>query len=157
MDLESIIDEEVKIEDLKKFEKIYNDQVARGEPSSKAAFEYAFCLTRSTKSNMRLGIKLLEELLSRPEADEAKRDYLYYLSVGYLRLKEYDMALKYIGAILRTEPNNLQAKSLRDLIDKRMKRDAAMGAAIVGGVSIVGAAVIIGAITALVRRGGSSK
>ena len=61
-----------------------------------------------------------------------KRDYVYFIALGYYRLKvsisqcynsgiiiltqEHDDALKFIELALKMEPNNSQAKELKQLI-----------------------------------------
>ena len=78
--------------------------------SSGSQFEYAWCLVRSRyPADIRKGIILLEDLFKNRE-ETNKRDYLYYLSIGNTRLKEYATALRYIRALLQLEPGNRQAQ-----------------------------------------------
>ena len=78
--------------------------------SSGSQFEYAWCLVRSRyPADIRKGIILLEDLLKNRE-ETNKRDYLYYLSIGNTRVKEYATALKFIRALLQIEPGNRQAQ-----------------------------------------------
>ena len=78
--------------------------------SSGSQFEYAWCLVRSRyPADIRKGIILLEDLLKNRE-ETNKRDYLYYLSIGNTRLKEYATALRFIRALLQLEPGNRQAQ-----------------------------------------------
>ena len=60
-------------------------------------------------ADIRKGIILLEDLLKNRE-ETNKRDYLYYLSIGNTRLKEYATALRFIRALLQLEPGNRQAQ-----------------------------------------------
>ena len=70
-----------------KFEEEYNRQVAQSAVSLQTQFEYAWCLVRSSYySDIRKGIMLLENLFQNQEAPD-KRDYLYYLAIGYARVK----------------------------------------------------------------------
>lgn len=39
---------------------MYEKQITRGQPSSKAAFEYAYCLIRSSRQHVKMGVELLE-------------------------------------------------------------------------------------------------
>lgn len=56
------------------------------------------------------GILLLKELFnSHPDG---KRDYLFYLSIGNARIKEYNKALHYVKAFLEIEPANQQVLAL---------------------------------------------
>ncbi|CAG5089401.1 Similar to Fis1: Mitochondrial fission 1 protein (Drosophila melanogaster) [Cotesia congregata] len=61
--MENILNEVVSSEDLKKFEKIYNEQLTTSQVTQKAQFEYAWCLVRSRyPADVRKGIVLLEDL-----------------------------------------------------------------------------------------------
>lgn len=125
----------------------------RGPPSFKAEYDYAWCLVRSpSKTDMLRGIAMLEDLFAKTVDESAKRDYLFYLSVGHTRLKEYDKALKYCRAILKVEPRNSNAISLQQHIEKCRKRDGVIGMAIVGGAAAVAAGAIVGLGVALSRR-----
>ncbi|XP_011449152.1 mitochondrial fission 1 protein-like [Crassostrea angulata] len=135
--MESILNEEVDPADLKRFELMYNEQVRRGQVSEKAKFEYAWCLVRSKYiDDMKEGVALLEDLFKRASDDGARRDYLYYMSVGYTRIKEYPQALKYVKALLKIEPGNHQALQLEKFINKKMTKEGIMGMAIVGGAAL---------------------
>ena len=102
-----------------------------------------------------------------------KRDYVYFIALGYYRLKvsisqcynsgiiilrqEHDDALKFIELALKMEPNNSQAKELKQLIQRKQNQgkccwlvhhsifdcrlDNMIGLAVVGGA----AAVAVGA------------
>lgn len=56
------------------------------------------------------GIFLLEDLAKKHS--EGNRDYVYYLAIGNVRIKEYSIALKFCRAFLQIEPNNQQAITL---------------------------------------------
>uniref|UniRef100_K1RAT2 Mitochondrial fission 1 protein n=1 Tax=Magallana gigas TaxID=29159 RepID=K1RAT2_MAGGI len=132
--MESILNEEVDPADLKRFELMYNEQVRRGQVSEKAKFEYAWCLVRSKYiDDMKEGVALLEDLFKRASDDGARRDYLYYMSVGYTRIKA---TLKYVKALLKIEPGNHQALQLEKFINKKMTKEGIMGMAIVGGAAL---------------------
>lgn len=91
---------------------------------------------------MRKGINLLEDLSNRHP--EGKRDYIYYLAFGYARLQDYTLSLKFIDKFLQIEPENEQARSLRELVKAKRMNEATKGAAMVGG-----AAMIAGGLLAL--------
>ncbi|XP_038624632.1 mitochondrial fission 1 protein isoform X2 [Tachyglossus aculeatus] len=132
--------------DMSKFEKKFQAEQAGGSVSRGTQFEYAWCLVRSKyNDDIRKGIGLLEELLPKGTKEE-QRDYVFYLSVGNYRLKEYEKALKYVRGLLQTEPQNSQARELERLIDKAMKKDGLVGMAIVGGMAlgVAGLAGLIG-------------
>ena len=61
--MEHLLEENVALEDLKKFETRYQAELAGGQVSSSAQFDYAWCLVRSKyPSDIRKGILLLEDL-----------------------------------------------------------------------------------------------
>lgn len=132
--MERIINDIVEPEDLKKYELLYNDQTRRGHASDKAQFDYAWCLVRSKYlEDMKRGVALFEDLIRRAKDDIERRDYLYYMSIGYTKIKEYQQALTYVKALLKIEPNNYQALELKKYIEKKMKKEGIMGIAIVSG------------------------
>ena len=49
-----------------------------------------------SKADLQKGCDLLEELFKKTPDEHAKRDYLFYLSVGCARLKEYEKALRFV-------------------------------------------------------------
>merc|ERR1712032_534157 len=101
MDMETILEETVATEDLKKFEQKYHVELNNGKVSSESQFEYAWCLVRSRyPADIRKGIILLEDLFQNRD-NTNKRDYLYYLAIGNTKLKEYATALKYVRALLQ--------------------------------------------------------
>jgi fission 1 protein len=72
---------------LQRFEEEYHRQLATSSVSLQTQFEYAWCLVRSSYyGDIRKGIMLLEDLFKNPAAQD-KRDYLYYLAIGYARIK----------------------------------------------------------------------
>ncbi|KAL8595939.1 hypothetical protein ACOMHN_018251 [Nucella lapillus] len=135
--MDAIIQENIDPADLKKFEALYSEQFRRGHVAEKTQFDYAWCLIRSRyQEDMKKGIAYLEDLLKSASDETAKRDYLFYVAVGFTRLKEYERALKYIDAVTRIEPRNHQAHNLHSYIKKKMEKDGLMGMAIVGGAAL---------------------
>merc|ERR1711971_1121710 len=144
MDMETILEETVATEDLKKFEQKYHVELQHGKVSATSQFEYSWCLVRSRyPADIRKGIILLEDLFqNRDEAN--KRDYLYYLAIGNTKLKEYSTALKYVRALLQVEPGNRQAQELEAIVSRRLEKDGMVGMAVAGG-----AAVALGGLVGL--------
>lgn len=143
--MEVIINEIVDPSDLKRFEQQYIEQTKRGVASEKAQFEYAWCLIRSKhEMDMKKGVSLLEDLFRRTNDDTARRDHLFYMAIGYTKIKEYEDALKYTKAILRIEPTNHQALELEKYIKNKMSKEGLVGMAIIGG-----AALAIGGLVGL--------
>ena len=104
------------------------------------------------------------------EAPGRRRECLYYLALGQYKLGHYNEARRYNDSLLEKEPRNMQALSLRALIDDRVAKGTKrpfsplsfFGLYIVGlfvlegyvGMAIVGSAVIgfIAAATMWARR-----
>ncbi|XP_026666461.1 mitochondrial fission 1 protein isoform X1 [Ceratina calcarata] len=120
--MEDVLEEVVSSDDLKKFERIYNEQLRSAHVTQKAQFEYAWCLVRSKyPADIRKGIMLLEDLYCN-HSDSEKRDCLYYLAIGNARIKEYTKALAYVRSFLQVEPGNDQVQHLEMLIKKKMEK-----------------------------------
>ncbi|KAH7702778.1 fis1-related protein [Aphelenchoides avenae] len=145
MDIATVVDEWVDNADLERFRNTYAEQARRGAPSAVATFSYAHALIKSHKDDVKTGIYLLEGLLKRDTEDIPKRDYVYYLAVAHTRLKEYDRAIEYIELLLSAESDNRQALELKELIQKRMKKDGLLGLALLG---IGGGAALIAGVAA---------
>lgn len=98
-----------------------------------ATFQYAIALLRSThKQDIQRGIALLENMYYEGNGT-ARRDYLYYVAIGHIRLKQYNLALDCVEHFLQFEPENQQAKKLRVFIKEKMIKEGIMGMAITGG------------------------
>ena len=123
------LDSNICDEDIAEHEKNYATEL-RNSPvvSTKTQFGYAFVLIKSKCENdMRKGIRLLEDLC---HSGIDQRDFIYYIAVGYYRLKEYGPAIKYTERVLSIEPENLQATNLLQIIKEKRKKDALIGAAV---------------------------
>lgn len=146
-----VLSEIVSPDDLKKFEKIYHEQLYQNNVTPKAQFEYAWCLVRSKyPADIRKGIVLLQELYNTNESGQ--RDYLYYLAIGNARVKEFSKALAFIRSFLEIEPGNQQVISLQTSIQKKMDKEGLVGMAITGG-----AVLAVGAVVGLVMAIASKK
>lgn len=115
------------------------------------------CLTPTQgliKSNQRNeqqeGVRLLSEIFRN--SPERRRECLYYLALGNYKLGNYAEARKYNDLLLDFEPANMQAASLKGLIDDKVARDGLLGAALVGGL-----AVTAGVVGSLLVRGARRK
>ena len=88
------------------------------------------------------GVRLLSEIYRA--APERRRECLYYLALGHFKLGNYAEARRYNDSLLNIEPGNLQADSLRGLIDDKVAREGLVGVAIVSGIAI--AAGVVGSM-----------
>ncbi|CAG8520692.1 11686_t:CDS:2, partial [Cetraspora pellucida] len=110
-----------------------------GDVTTQTKFNYAWGLIKSRKKNeQQLGVRLLAEIFR--ESPERRRECLYYLALGHFKLGEYTHARYYNSELLQREPNNLQAKSLKNLIEDKLNKEGLVGAMIMSGV--VGAIAI---------------
>lgn len=79
-------------------------------------------------------MRLLSEIFRT--SPERRRECLYYLALGNYKLANYAEARRYNDLLIEHEPQNLQAASLRTLIDDKVAKEGLMGIAIVGGVAL---------------------
>ena len=92
-------------------------------------------------------MRLLSEIFRNSR--ERRRECLYYLALGNYKLGNYAEARRYNELLLELEPANLQAGSLKGLIDEKVAKEWLVGAAIVGGI-----VVAAGVVGSLLLRGG---
>lgn len=85
------------------------------------------------------GVRLLSDIFRT--SPERRRECLYYLALGNYKLGNYAEARRYNDLLLDKEPENLQASSLRGLIDDKVAREGLLGVAILGGVAIAAGVV----------------
>jgi len=108
--IEVIIKDIIREEDLLAFEDTYNKACQAGKVPPSVQFEYGWCLVRSQyKDDVRKGVSLLEGLC---ETNMDQRDFLFFISIGYYKLEDYNKALKYVKRLLVIEPQNGQAINL---------------------------------------------
>ncbi|KAF2837215.1 mitochondrial fission 1 protein [Patellaria atrata CBS 101060] len=106
-------------------------------------FNYAWGLIKSTsRSEQQDGVRLLSEIFRN--SPDRRRECLYYLALGNYKLGNYAEARRYNDLLLEKEPANLQAGSLKGLIDDKVQREGLVGVAIVGGIAV--AAGVIGSM-----------
>jgi fission 1 protein len=104
----------------------------------------------NTRNEQQEGVRLLTDIFRT--TPERRRECLYYLALGNFKLGNYAEARRYNDLLLDKEPNNLQAASLRTLIDDKVAREGMMGVAIVGGLAVA-AGIVGGLIMKSSKRG----
>ncbi|PBP27127.1 mitochondria fission 1 protein [Diplocarpon rosae] len=105
-------------------------------------FNFAWGLIKSdTRNEQQEGVRLLSDIFRT--SPERRRECLYYLALGNYKLGNYAEARRYNDLLLDKEPSNLQASSLRGLIDDKVAREGLMGVAILSGVAIAAGVRII--------------
>ena len=82
-------------------------------------------------------MRLLSEIFR--QSPDRRRECLYYLALGNYNLGNYAEARRYNDNLLELEGGNLQAQSLRSLIDDKVAKEGLMGVAIVGGLAAAAA------------------
>lgn len=106
-------------------------------------FNYAWGLIKSTSRNdQQTGVHLLSDIFRA--SPDRRRECLYYMALGHYKLGNYAEARKYNDLLLDLEPGNMQAGSLRSLVDEKVQREGLVGVAIVGGLTI--AAGVVGGL-----------
>jgi fission 1 protein len=125
-------------------EKEYKQHVAEGGASDELKFSYAWHLIKSSyKNDIRKGIRMMESEISQ---GKDQRDYFYFIALGHYKLEEYESAERCVDRVLLMEHNNYQAKQLKELIVKKLRRDGLLGMGILGGAVLVGGALAAGAV-----------
>ncbi|XP_054374444.1 mitochondrial fission 1 protein [Molothrus ater] len=87
-------DDVVAVEDLMALERRYAAERQQGALSRQCRFEYGWGLVRSRyREDTARGVALLSELLPETPPEE-QRDVLFYLALGYYRLKVAQVTLR---------------------------------------------------------------
>jgi fission 1 protein len=102
----------------------------------------------NSRPDQQEGVRLLSEIFRNSR--ERRRECLYYLALGNYKLGNYAEARRYNELLLELEPANLQAGSLKGLIDEKVAKEGLVGAAIVGG--LVVAAGVVGSMMMRTRK-----
>jgi len=98
-------------------------------------FNYSWGLIKSNRHPDQLeGVTLLTEIYK--ESPGRRRECLYYLALGQYKLSHYTEARRYNDLLLEKEPRNMQALSLKALIEDRVAKEGYVGMAIVGSAVI---------------------
>ncbi|KAH9815729.1 Mitochondria fission 1 protein [Teratosphaeria destructans] len=107
--------------------------------SLQTEFNYAWGLIKSSaRTDQQLGVQLLSEIFR--SSPDRRRECLYYLALGNYKLGNYAEAKRYNDSLLELEGgSNMQAESLRQLIEERVNREGLFGVAIVGGLAAAAA------------------
>jgi len=112
-------------------------------------FNYAWGLVKSiSRDDQQHGVQLLTEIFRA--SPDRRRECLYYLALGHCKLGNYAEARKFNDLLLDLEPGNLQAASLKGLIEDKVQREGLVGVAIVGGLAV--AAGVVGGLLMRGRR-----
>ncbi|CAG8499183.1 3401_t:CDS:2, partial [Acaulospora colombiana] len=96
-------------------------EIEGAEVTTQTKFNYAWGLIKSKrKPDQKYGVQLLAEIFQ--DSPERRRECLYYLALGHFKLGEYTNAKQFNNQLLEREPTNLQAQSLKKLIEDKLNR-----------------------------------
>lgn len=124
-----------------------NQLDSENPPTPQSTFNYAWGLLKSDR--MPAQKKALELLATvYRDAPSLRREALYYMALGSVKLGEWANARKYADSLLEKEPDNTQFKALKQAIDDQVTQDGLIGLGIAGGVLAVG----LGVMGALLRK-----
>ncbi|KAG4070775.1 hypothetical protein HA402_011001 [Bradysia odoriphaga] len=122
---EAYITEAIPEATLMKYERLYVKATKEEKLTNQIIFDYAVCLIKSRyAADMNRGVILMEDLtLSHPEGN---REYLYYLAMGYARLKDYTLAINLLKASLKVEPESTEVLAFKAPAAMTKEAQAAM-------------------------------
>lgn len=124
-----------------------NQVEAEKPPLPQSLFNYAWGLLKTDNHwYQRQALEILSTLYR--DVPELRRESLYYLALGSVKVGEYTNARRYAQSLLEKEPDNSQFKALKQAIDDQVTQDGLIGLGVAGGVLAVG----LGVMGALMRR-----
>lgn len=129
--------------------RILKDQVeSEGtDPTPQSQFNYAWGLIKSSNYKMQQeGIKIMSTLYR--DVPSMRRECLYYLALGSYKVGDYTNATRYADTLLKNEPDNKQAQTLKATIHDQVTQEGLIGIGIAGGALAIG----VGLLGALLRR-----
>ncbi|KAF8159686.1 hypothetical protein B0H34DRAFT_413673 [Crassisporium funariophilum] len=129
----------------------YLKEVAQDYVTNQTKFNFAWGLVKSPMREHQVeGVRLLQDIY-RAEP-QRRRECLYYLALGHYKLGNFEEARRFNGLLTEKEPTNLQAQSLKQLIDRGVAREGYIGMALVGGAAAVGTLILAGLIRRAARK-----
>ncbi|WVQ66599.1 mitochondria fission 1 protein [Kwoniella sp. B9012] len=132
-------------EELQVLKTQYYKEIEQGHVTTQSKFNYGWGLVKSGSAEYQTeGVKLLQEIYSASPAH--RRECTYYIAVGYYKLKNYAYAKRFNDLLLSVEPENMQAQSLRTLIDQAVQRDGYIGMGLIAGAAAVTGLIVAGLV-----------
>lgn len=126
---------------------VLKNQVDSEKPNvnSQSEFNYAWGLIKSRNTRQQQqGIVILRRLYK--DVPSMRRECLYYLSLSCFKLGEYGNAKQYVDVMLKEEPHNAQALTLRQAIDDKVTREGLIGLGLAGGALAIGVGILSAAL-----------
>lgn len=116
-------------------------------PSPQSLFNYGWGLLKTdSHSNQRQALDIFATLYR--DVPSLRRESLYYLALGSVKIGEFSNARRYAESLLEKEPDNAQFKALKQAIDDQVTQDGLIGLGVAGGVLAVG----LGIMGAMIRK-----
>ncbi|KAJ9107674.1 hypothetical protein QFC21_001134 [Naganishia friedmannii] len=81
-----------------------------------------------------------------------RRECSYYIALGYYKLGNYGHARRFNDLLLHVEPSNMQAQSLKALIDQAETREGYIGIGLVAGAAALGGLVVASLVKSARKR-----
>lgn len=111
--------------EIERLRREYEEGLENHNPSAKVQYDYACMLMCSTDNNhVTLAIELFEELI---KIRYMSVQSMYQLALCHMKKREYKRARRYLDMLLRMEPRNHAALSLRSLLFQLLADDAVKG------------------------------
>mgnify|MGYP003366702613 FL=1 len=134
----------LSLQEFSLFEKLYNED----NSSKQLKFNYAWALIRTDSKELQIkGVNLLTAIFKT--TPERRKQSLYFLSLGNYKLKNYELSLKYLDALINAEKDlgkhhdNLDQLKLMIQDDvRRTTGTALLGIGVGVGLLAVGISVI---------------
>eukprot|EP00668_Euglena_longa_P041525 GGOE01054666.1.p1 GENE.GGOE01054666.1~~GGOE01054666.1.p1 ORF type:complete len:161 (+),score=35.42 GGOE01054666.1:163-645(+) len=116
-------------------------------PNPMTLFPFAALLVKSqNKEDVQQGIRLLEDVRSKPDANaDILFECGYCMALGQFKVGQYEAAQRTVESLLEVRPTHQQARALQQLITQQQRREGLLGIGIAAGVAVaaVGAAVLL--------------
>ena len=129
--------------------RILKDQLNSEEPtpSAQTKFNYAWGLIKSNHHKQQeYGVQILTELYKSEKS--MRREVLYYLSLGSLKIGDYTNAKRYVEGVIGNRTRKPTGQRVVKTVDDKITTEGLIGIGIAGGALALG----LGLIGALVRK-----
>lgn len=114
-----------------------NQVEAEHPPLAQSLFNYAWGLLKTdSRTNQKMALDILSTLYR--DVPSMRREALYYLALGSVKMGEYTDARRYADALVDKEPENAQFKALKEAVDDQVTQDGLIGLGVAGGVLALG-------------------
>lgn len=111
--------------EINRLKREYEEGIENHKPSAKVQYDYACMLMCSGDTeHVNMAIELFDELV---KIRYMSGQSMYQLALCYMKKKEYKKARRYLDMLLRLEPRNHAALSLRSLLFQLLSDDAMKG------------------------------